>query len=148
MVTQLSQSHAGGLGLVIGLLGGLWFASGYIGAFGRAMNRMYEIDDGRPFYKLRPVMLAVTLIAVILVALVAVAVAVALVAVALVVSGPVARAVGNAIGAGSSAVTAWNIVKWPVILVVVFLLWLWITNLELLFGAEFDSETERARQLQ
>jgi membrane protein len=201
VVDQLSQSHAGGIGLIIGLLGALWSASGYIGAFGRAMNRMYEIDEGRPFYKLRPVMLLVTLIAVVMVALVAVA---------LVVSGPVARAVGDAVGLGSTAVTVWNIVKWPVILIVVvlvvavlyyatpnikqpkfrwismgagiavvvwivasvlfafyvanfssynktygslagvivFLLWLWITNLALLFGAEFDSETERARQLQ
>ena len=201
VVNQLSQSHAGGVGLIIGLLGALWSASGYIGAFGRAMNRMYEIDEGRPFYKLRPVMLLVTLVAVVMVALVAVA---------LVVSGPVARAVGDAIGLGSTAVTVWNIAKWPVILVVVilvvavlyyatpnikqptfrwisigaaiavvvwiiasvafafyvanfssynktygslagvivFLLWLWITNLALLFGAEFDSETERGRQLQ
>src|SRR5205823_92059 len=72
VVNQLSQSHAGGIGLVVGLLGALWSASGYIGAFGRAMNRMYEVDEGRPFYKLRPVMLLVTLIAVVLVALVAV----------------------------------------------------------------------------
>jgi len=201
VVTQLNQSHASGFVLVIGLLGALWSASGYIGAFGRAMNRIYEIDEGRPFYKLRPVMLLVTLIAVILAALIALA---------LVVSGPVARAVGSAIGLGSAAVTAWNIIKWPVILVVViaviailyyatpnikqpqfrwisvgaviavvvwivasvafgfyvanfssynktygtlagvivFLLWLWITNLALLFGAEIDSETERGRQLQ
>ena len=201
VVDQLSHSHSGGIGLIIGLLGALWSASGYIGAFGRAMNRMYEITEGRPFYKLRPMMLLVTVIAVIMVALVAVA---------LVVTGPVAGAVGNAIGAGSTAVTVWNIVKWPVILAVVvvvvailyyatpnikqpkfrwisvgaaiavvvwivasvafafyvsnfssynktygslagaivFLLWLWITNLALLFGAEFDSETERGRQLQ
>ncbi len=201
VVTQLSASHASGFALVVGLVGALWSASGYIGAFGRAMNRIYEIDEGRPFYKLRPVMLLVTLIAVVLAALIALA---------LVVSGPVARAVGSAIGLGSAAVTAWNIVKWPVILIVViavvailyyatpnikqpkfrwisvgaaiavvvwilasvafgfyvanfssynktygtlagvivFLLWLWITNLALLFGAEIDSETERGRQLQ
>ncbi|SDP28348.1 membrane protein [Nakamurella panacisegetis] len=200
-VTQLSSSHAGGIGLIIGLAGALWSASGYIGAFGRAMNRVYEIDEGRPFYKLRPVMLLVTVIAVILAALVAVV---------LVVSGPIARAVGAAIGLGGTAVTVWNIGKWPIILVVViaviavlyyatpnikqpkfrwisvgaviavlvwivasvgfgfyvanfsrynktygslagvivFLLWLWITNLALLFGAEIDAEIERGRQLQ
>ena len=200
-VTQLSASHSGGIALILGLLVALWSASGYIGAFGRAMNRIYEIDEGRPFYKLRPVMLLVTLIAVILVALVALA---------LVVSGPLAAAVGKAIGVGNTAVTIWNIAKWPVILIVVvavvavlywatpnikqpkfrwvslgagiavlvwilasvgfgfyvanfsnynktygalagvivFLLWLWITNLALLFGAELDSETERGRQLQ
>ena len=201
VVTQLTQSHAGGLGLVIGLLGALWSASGYIGAFGRAMNRVYEIDEGRPFYKLRPTMLVVTIIALLLAAMVAVA---------LVISGPVASAVGSAIGLGGTAVTIWNIVKWPVVLgvvilvvailyyatpnikqpkfrwmsvgagigvlvwilgsiafgfyianfssydktygslagVIVFLLWLWITNLALLFGAEIDAEIERGRQLQ
>lgn len=201
IVTQLTHSQGAGFGLVIGILGALWSASGYIGAFGRAMNRIYEIDEGRPFYKLRPMQLVVTLIAVILAALVAIG---------LVISGPVASAVGSAIGMGSTAVTIWNIVKWPVMLAVViaivavlyyatpnvkqpkfkwisvgaiiavvvwilasvafafyvanfssynktygslaggivFLLWLWITNLALLFGAEVDSETERGRQLQ
>ena len=201
VVTQLTQSKAAGLGLVIGLLGALWSASGYVGAFSRSMNRIYEIDEGRPFFKLRPMQLLVTLIAVVMAALVAIA---------LVVSGPVAKAVGSAIGLGDTAVTVWNIVKWPVMLavvvaivavlyyatpnvkqpkfkwisvgaviavvvwilasagfgfyvanfssynktygslagVIVFLLWLWITNLALLFGAELDSETERGRQLQ
>ena len=201
VLTQLTQSHATGFALVIGLAVALWSASGYIGAFGRALNRIYEIAEGRPFYKLRPAMLLITLVAVVLAALVALA---------LVVSGPVATAVGNALGIGATAVTIWNIIKWPVILavvvavvailyyatpnikqpkfrwisigaalavlvwvvasvgfgfyvahfgsynktygslagVIVFLLWLWITNLALLFGAEADSEIERARQLQ
>ena len=201
VVQQLTQSRGAGLGLVVGILGALWSASGYVGAFGRALNRVYEIDEGRPFWKLRPVMLLVTVIAVVLAALVAVA---------LVVSGPVAGAVGDAIGIGDTGVTIWNIAKWPVILavvvfivavlyyatpnirqpkfrwisigatiavlvwivasvgfgfyvanfgsynktygslagVIVFLLWLWITNLALLFGAEVDSEIERGRQLQ
>ena len=68
------------------MAGALWSASGYVGAFSRAMNSIYEIDEGRPFWKLRPVMLLITLVAVVLAALVAVA---------LVVSGPVARAVGD-----------------------------------------------------
>jgi membrane protein len=201
VVTQLTQSQSSGFTLIIGILGALWSASGYVGAFGRAMNRIYEIDEGRPFYKLRPVMLLITLIAVLLAALVSVA---------LVVSGPVARAIGTAIGLGDTAVTIWNIIKWPLILavvvlvvailyyatpnvkqpkfrwisigagiavvvwilaslgfglyvanfsnynktygslagVIIFLLWLWITNLALLFGAEVDSEIERGRQLQ
>ena len=201
VVSQLTQTQSVGFGLAVGVLGALWSASGYVGAFGRAMNRVYEIDEGRPFYKLRPVMLVITLVAVILAALVALA---------LVISGPVARAVGSAIGLGDTAVAVWNIAKWPVILgvvilvvailyyatpnirqpkfrwvsvgaviaiavwivasvgfgfyianfssynktygslagVIVFLLWLWITNLALLFGAEVDSEIERGRQLQ
>ena len=196
-----AKPQAAGLAFVIGLVVALWSASGYVGAFGRAMNKMYEIREGRPFWKLRPVMLAVTVVALVLVAVVAVA---------LVVSGPAATAVGNVLGVGSTVVTVWNIAKWPVILVVVvfvvavlywatpnvkqpkfrwisvgamvaivvwiiasalfgfyvatfssynktygalagvvvFLLWLWITNLALLFGAELDSELERGRELQ
>jgi membrane protein len=198
---QLASSQRAGLALVLGLATALWSASGYIGAFGRAMNRVYEIDEGRPFWKLRPLQLIITLIAVILAAMVALA---------LVVTGPVATAIGDATGLGHSDVTVWDIAKWPVIAlvvvtviavlyyatpnvqqpkfrwisvgalvafvtwviasllfglyvsmfssydktygalagVVVFLLWLWITNLALLFGAELDSELERSRQLQ
>ncbi|MEO7126549.1 MAG: YihY/virulence factor BrkB family protein [Nakamurella sp.] len=201
VVTGLAQSDATGFTLAIGLIGALWSASGYIGAFGRALNRIYEVDEGRPFYKLRPVLLLITLIAVVLAAAVGLA---------LVVSGPVAHAVGDAIGVGDTAVTVWNIAKWPVVLavvvtvvailyyatpnvqqprfrwisigaaiavlvwilaslgfgfyvahfasynktygslagVIVFLLWLWITNLALLFGAEVNSEIERGRELQ
>ncbi len=198
---QLVQSPSAGVALITGALGALWSASGYIGAFGRAMNRIYEIDEGRPVWKLRPLQLVLTLAGLLLAATVAFMLA---------VSGPVAEAIGNAIGAGSVAVTAWNIAKWPVILVcvilavavlyyatpnvkqprfrwisigaafailmwivasvlfgfyvanfgsynktygalagvIVFLLWLWITNLALLFGAELDAELERGRQLQ
>jgi membrane protein len=198
---SLTQSPAAGPALVIGLLTALWSASGYVGAFGRAMNRIYQIDEGRPFWKLRPVQLLVTLVAVVLVCVAAVG---------LVVSGPLAEAVGASLGLGSAAVTAYQIAKWPVLVliavviiailyyatpnvrqpkfrwmsmgafvallvwvlasalfafyianfgsfdatygslagVIVFLLWLWITNLALLFGAEFDSETERSRELQ
>ena len=198
---QLTNTPGAGLALIIGLLSALWSASGYVGSFGRAMNRVYEIREGRPFWKLRPVMLLVTLVSVILVALVLLG---------LIVSGPVAQSLGNIIGLGSTAVTVWNIAKWPVMLavvvfivallyyatpnikqpkfrwisigaifaivvwivasalfgfyvanfssynktygslagVIVFLLWLWITNLALLFGAELDAELERGRELQ
>jgi membrane protein len=198
---ELSSSSGGGLALLLGLAGALWSASGYVGAFGRAMNRMYEVGEGRPVWKLRPVMLVVTLVLVLLAAITLVG---------LIVSGPVAQAVGDQLGLGSAAVTAWNIAKWPVLLVIValivailywatpnvrhprfrwisvgaavaivawvllsaafglyvsnfssydktygslagvivFLLWLWITNLALLFGAELDAELERGRELQ
>ena len=200
-ITSLSSTPGAGLALIIGLATALWSASGYVGSFSRAMNRVYEIREGRPVWKLRPTMLLVTLISVVLVAVVLVG---------LVVSGPAAKAVGDAIGLGSTAVTIWNIAKWPVMLVIVvlivavlyyftpnvkppkfkwisvgaflaivvwvvasslfafylatfasyaktygamagvivFLLWLWITNLALLFGAELDAELERGRQLQ
>jgi membrane protein len=200
-VRQMVTAQGAGIGLVVGLVIALWSASGYVGAFGRAMNRVYEVDEGRPIWKLRPLQLFITFICVM---------AMALVLMAVVVSGPVARAVGDALGIGEGAVTAFNIIKWPVILavvvvivallyyatpnvrqprfrwisvgaaigigvwllasigfgfyvgnfssynktygslagVIVFLLWLWLTNLALLFGAEVDSELERARELE
>ncbi|WP_198663814.1 YihY/virulence factor BrkB family protein [Jiangella endophytica] len=200
-ISQLTHAPGAGPALIIGLLVALWSASGYIGAFGRAMNRIYDVDEGRPFWKLRPQQLALTLLTMLLVLAAAVL---------LVVSGPVARAIGDAIGVGSTAVTVWNLAKWPVLAlvvvmivamlywgtpnvrrpkfrwvsagafiaivvwalgsvafgfyvanfgsynrtygslaaVIIFLLWLWLTNLALLFGAEFDAETERARELQ
>ncbi|TDK25375.1 YihY/virulence factor BrkB family protein [Arthrobacter crusticola] len=201
VIEQLTSSNAAGLTLVVGILGAIWSASGYVGAFARAMNRVYEVQEGRPFWKLRPIMLAITVSVLILI------VALALM---LVLSGPVAEAVGNTIGLGSTAVAIWNIAKWPVMVafavimiailyygapnvkqpkfrwmsmgafialivlalttlgfsfyvanfgnynktygaiagVIVLLLWLWIANLSLLFGAEFDAEVERGRQLQ
>src|SRR6185312_13550324 len=105
-IEQLASAPSAGLALVVGLLGALWSASGYVGAFGRAMNRIYEVDEGRPFYKLRPLMLLVTLIMLLL--------AVAM-AILLVVSGPVAQAIGDAVGLGETAVLVWNIAKWPVL---------------------------------
>jgi membrane protein len=78
---HVAASPGAGVGLVAGLLGALWSASGYVGAFGRAMNRVYEIDEGRPFWKLRPIMLLITLVAILLVACVLVM---------LIVSGPLA----------------------------------------------------------
>jgi membrane protein len=200
-ITQLVETPSAGFALVVGIVGALWSASGYIGAFSRAMNRVYEIEEGRPVWKLRPQQLLLTLASLVLAAAVALMLA---------VSGPVARRIGDVIGLGDAAVLAWSIVKWPVILVfvivvvailyyatpnvrqpkfrwlslgavvaivawiaasavfgfyvanfssynktygalggvIVFLLWLWITNLMLLFGAELDAELERGRQLQ
>jgi len=201
LLHELSASRGNGLALILGLLVALWSASGYVNAFGRGMNRIYGFAEGRPIWKLRPVMLLVTVITVVLAAVVLIG---------LVVTGPAAQAVGDQIGLGSTAVLIWDIAKWPVMLamvmlmvallywatpnvkqpkfrwisvgagvaivvwilasagfalyvagfssygrtygslagVIVFLLWLWITNLALLFGAELDAELERGRQLQ
>ena len=198
---ELVNSPAAGLTLVIGVAGALWSASGYVGAFGRAMNRVYEIEEGRAFVKLRGTMLGVTALSILVVAIIAAM---------LVLSGDVADAVGSAIGLGAVAVTVWDIAKWPVALalavaliavlyyftpnvrqptfrwmsigsglallvsivatagfgfyvanfgnynktygalggVVILLLWLWLMNMSLLFGAEVDAEIERGRQLQ
>ena len=196
-------ANKGGAGALLGfgLLLSLWSASGYIGAFMRAANDIYEVREGRPFWKRRPLQVAITLLMVLLVALVAIA---------LVLTGSLANAVGDSIGVGKDAVSAWEIVKWPVMLIVVmttfallyyvapnvrqpsfrwitpggvlgvliwviasagfglyvanygsynktygalasvitFLVWLWLTNLALLIGAEFDAELERERELE
>jgi membrane protein len=200
-ITQMTETNAAGFALAAGLLGAIWSASGYVGAFGRAMNRIYEVDEGRPFWKLRPVNLIITVVTVVLAAVVLLA---------LVLTGPFAEEVGATLGFGDTAVTVWNIAKWPVLLfvvtfivavlyyatpnvqqpkfrwisvgaafaivvwilasigfgvyvsnfgsynetygalggVIILLLWLWLTNVALLFGAEVDAELERARQLQ
>ncbi|NKX52009.1 YihY/virulence factor BrkB family protein, partial [Arthrobacter deserti] len=105
-IQQLTASSAAGLALVVGIVGALWSASGYVGAFARAMDRIYEVDEGRPFWWLRPVVLLVTL---------AVVVLAALMLVMLVVSGPIAAAVGGLIGLDEVAVAVWDIAKWPVL---------------------------------
>ncbi|MFJ8960772.1 YihY/virulence factor BrkB family protein [Lentzea sp. NPDC102401] len=196
---QKSQNAAGLLG-IIGLLTAFWTASGYLGAFMRACNAMYDVEEGRPFWKTVPLRLGLTLGAVMLVSLTLGA---------LVLTGGIADAVGNAIGLGDTVVTVWDIVKWPVILllvslafavlywaapnvrqpgfrwispgsilaivlwvlatvgfaiyvanfssynktygslggVIVFLVWLWISNIAVLLGAEFDAELERGRRI-
>ena len=200
-LAELAASPSAGFAFVTGVVGALWSASGYVTAFSRAMNRVYSIEEGRPFWKLRPVTLAVTVLAIV-VAVVA--------ALLITLTGPVAERVGDALGIGETAVVVWNIAKWPVLAflavlivavlyyatpnvrqpkfrwmsfgallaliawlvasvgfavyvanfsnynrtygaiggVIVFLLWIWISNLALLFGAELDAELERGRELQ
>ena len=103
------RSSAGVL-LVVGIVVALWSASGYIGAFMRAANAIYEVEEGRPFYKLRPLQLLVTLVMVVLLALVAIG---------LVITGPLTDAVGDLLGLGHTATTIFSIAKWPVMLVIV-----------------------------
>lgn len=200
-IESITQNRrTAGILLIASLALALWSASGYVGAFTRASNAIYETPEGRPFWKLRPLQIAVTLVMVVLAAAVLVA---------LVVTGPLARAVGDAIGVGDAAVTAWEIAKWPVVIavvmgmisllyyaspnaklrglrwvapgavialaiwaiasagfalyvanfgsydatygamggVVVLLIWLWITNLALLFGHQLNAEREREHEL-
>jgi len=102
-----------GILLIVGIASALWTASAYVGAFMRASNVIYEVEEGRSFIKLRPLQMLVTLILILLLVLVIVAV---------VLTGPIAGAVGSAIGIGGTAVTVWNIAKWPVMfLIVVFM---------------------------
>src|SRR3954447_365471 len=104
---------AAGLLFFVGIGAAIWSASGYIGAFMRASNAIYEVEEGRPFWVKRPVQLAVTIVMLILLALSAVAV---------VVTGGLAKQAGNLLGLGSTAVTAWDIAKWPVLLLIVALM--------------------------
>jgi len=114
VVEQLAGRHSpAGIGLVLGLLGAVWSASGYVGAFTRAANVVYETPEGRKIWKLKPLQLLITLVGILFAAVI-----VAM----LVLSGPVVDAVGRALGLGDTALTVWNIVKWPVMLVVLALM--------------------------
>src|SRR5690606_18139727 len=93
-IDSLVNTPAAGIALVTGLAGALWSASGYVGAFGRAMNRIYEVEEGRPVWKLKPAMLLLTASLLLLVCLAALI---------LVVSGPIASWVGDLIGLGATA---------------------------------------------
>jgi membrane protein len=101
---------ASGIAFVIGLVLALNSASGYIGAFMRASNVVWETPEGRGFLKLKPLQILVTLIMVLLLALVLLSV---------VLTGPVVEAIAGPLGIGDTAVSVWNIAKWPVLLVVV-----------------------------
>jgi membrane protein len=199
-VTQLQNSHAAaGLIGILGLALALWSASNYVAAFMRASNAIYDVPEGRPIWKTAPIRLGVTIVMMILL------VAAALI---VVVTGGLARKVGDALGAGSTAVTVWDFAKWPVLLVIIalalailfwaspnakhgfqwvspgglvavalwliasglfavyianfshynktygslagiiiFLIWMWISNVAILFGAEFNAELERGRAI-
>lgn len=106
------NSGTAGIAFVVGLAAALWSASGYVGAFIRASNVIYETPEGRPFWKLRPLQIAVTLLMNVLMALLAVA---------LVLTGPIVSAIAEPLGIGGTFVDIWNIGKWPV-MAVVFLL--------------------------
>jgi len=104
------KAGAAGIAAIVGLVIALWSASGYVAAFMRASNAIYEVDEGRPIWKTAPVRLLTTLALVImlLVSLVLV-----------VVTGPIASQVGKAFGIGDTAVLIWDIAKWPVLLIIV-----------------------------
>ncbi|WP_328859613.1 YihY/virulence factor BrkB family protein [Streptomyces sp. NBC_00306] len=200
-VEQLQASSGTGSVLaIVGLLAALWSASGYVAAFIRSSNAVYDIPEGRPVWKVTPLRLVVTVVLMVL------ACASALI---VVFTGGIARQVGSALGIGDTALTVWSIAKWPVLVllvtimiailywaspnakgrgfkwvtpgsflalliwiaasagfalyvanfasynktygtlagVIVFLVWLWITNLAILLGLEFDAEMARERAI-
>ena len=195
-----SNRGAAGVLFIVGIAAALWSASAYVSAFADASNSIYEVGEGRPFWKLKPIQLAITFVLIMLAAFVALA---------LVLSGPIVGALGSALGIGDTVLTAWQFAKWPAMIVlvllifgvlyytspnarlsgvrwvtagallalvawvvasivfavyaanfssydktygtlggvVVFLLWMWITNMAILLGAQLNAETERAQQL-
>ncbi|MFI5634331.1 YihY/virulence factor BrkB family protein [Streptomyces sp. NPDC051664] len=203
LTTVLEQLKGGQgkalLALIIGVVLALWSASGYVAAFMRASNIVYDIGEGRPVWKTLPVRFGITVAVVILLALTAVGV---------VFTGPLAKKMGSFLGLGDTAVTAWNIAKWPVMFLlvvliimllywaapnvkrqirrvmpggvlavviwliasalfalyvanfssynktygafatpIVALIWLWLTNIAILLGLEFNAELERGRAI-
>jgi membrane protein len=109
----VENQTAAGFAFVFGLATALWSASGYVGAFTRASNIIYETPEGRPFWKLRPLQIGVTLLMIIMMALLAIG---------LVLTGPVVEAVANPIGLSSTAVDVWAIAKWPVMAAIFILM--------------------------
>lgn len=112
-ISQLTEGSGAGLALVTGIIGALWTASGYTGAFGRALNRVYGVVEGRPIWKLRPWNLLITFLMVVLVVLIMLTV---------LLSGGVLRFFGDLIGVGDTAVAIWDWVRWLVVLVLAVLL--------------------------
>jgi membrane protein len=99
--------------LGFGLLGALYSATNYVAAFTRASNRIYGVKEGRPWWKLIPLQILLSAVGLVLLAVVATG---------LVISGPLVDAVGNAVGAGDAARTAWSIGRWPVLVMILMVL--------------------------
>ncbi|MFE2440327.1 YihY/virulence factor BrkB family protein, partial [Streptomyces sp. NPDC059409] len=198
-VEQLQAKAGLGSALaVVGLVGAVWSASGYVAAFIRAANAVYDMPEGRPVWKVLPLRVGLTVVLLVL------AVVSALI---VVFTGSLARQAGTALGVGDTALTMWSIAKWPVLVllvtimiailywaapnarvkgfkwispgslvalliwllasagfafyvanfgsynktygtlagVIIFLVWLWVTNLAVLLGLEFDAELARQR---
>ena len=119
-----SSGTAGAL-LGVGTIAAIWAASGYLGAFARASNAIYGVEESRPFWKMRPQQVGVTIVLLVFSALLVIG---------LVLSGPVAKSVGDVIGVGDTAVQVWDIAKWPIMIVLVAvmlaILFYWAPDLE------------------
>ncbi|MBM6589262.1 YihY/virulence factor BrkB family protein [Brevibacterium sp. RIT803] len=112
IVTELASTPAAGLTLIVSVGVAIWSSSKYVGAFGRAANRAYAVEETRPLWKLKPMMLLITLVLLLLMAGLGLL---------LVVSGPIAESIGRLVGLGPVAVMIWNIARWPVVIFFVML---------------------------
>ncbi|MFE9957787.1 YihY/virulence factor BrkB family protein [Micromonospora sp. NPDC005299] len=130
--TVVEQQGPAKVLLSFGLLGALWSASGFIGAFTRASNAIYGVEEGRPFYKLRPVQIGLAGVSLVLLAVVALG---------LIVSGPVTDFVGDRLHAGGLTRTVWTVAKWPLLALVA------MTLLSLLFWIAPNVRQPRFRWL-
>lgn len=199
-IEQLLNASETAPALIIGLIGALWATSGFIGTFGRGMNRIYEVEEGRPFWEMRPVMLGISVVLIVLGTITAFAI---------ILTGPIAESSARVLGLDEGVVFWWDLGKLPVLAgialfvisllywaapnvkrrnlrwfsagaiaallawmastalfggyalgfgsyermygviggAVAFMLWIWLSNLAMLFGAVLDTEVERARQL-
>jgi membrane protein len=118
---SMAQSEAAGILLFVGLAVALWSASNYVNAFSRMMNRVYEIEEGRPMWRLRPWLLALTVV--ILLLLITIVLSITL-------SGTVSELILGTVGLSGTANAIWNVAKWPFIvfmLVVIVALLYWAT---------------------
>ncbi|MFI5937217.1 YihY/virulence factor BrkB family protein [Actinoplanes sp. NPDC051494] len=128
----IAQESSAKVLLSVGLLGALWSASGYVGVFTRASNRVYGVTETRPFWRLRPLQIGLSAIGLVLMAVVATG---------LVISGPLVDAVGDALHAGDTARLTWSIGRWPVLVLILMLL------LSMLFWVAPDVHRARFRWL-
>ncbi|MFI5892075.1 YihY/virulence factor BrkB family protein [Actinoplanes sp. NPDC051513] len=200
VLSQVKDPGKAGIAAIVGIVVAFWSASGYVAAFMRASNAVYDVPEGRPIWKTLPIRVGVTAVVGLMLVL----------STAIVIfTGDLATIVGDKIGLGSAAVSTWNIVKWPVLLmlvslmfailywaspnartggfrwvspggifavllwvlasaafavylatfanynktygavggVIAFLVWMWISNIAILLGAELDAELERGRAI-
>ncbi len=126
------KAGAASAAAIVGILVALWSASGYIAAFMRSANAVYHVPEGRPVWKTIPVRLGTTVSVVVLLVLCVVIVG---------VTGPIADKIGQLIGVGGALQWLWAIAKWPVLIILVALLF------SLLYGVTPNVKYGRFRLL-
>ncbi|MGN6273199.1 MAG: YihY/virulence factor BrkB family protein [Protaetiibacter sp.] len=96
------------IALVVALVLLLWTASGYATAFGRAVNAIYEVQEGRPFWAFRARMLVVAAVLVVLATVMLLA---------LLATPAAADDILGRRGLAPVVTTVWSIARWPLVLV-------------------------------